>query len=173
MSSETTSIIPLGIAVLTVSDTRTRDNDTSGNYLESALLKTGHTLTDRDIVLDDIYLLRARVSAWIIDPAVHCIITTGGTGFSGRDSTPEALQPLFDVNIEGFGELFRQISYADIGTSTVQSRAIGGIANHTLVFCVPGSTGACKTAWEGVLQEQLDSRHKPCNFTSHTLAAKK
>lgn len=172
MSSETTSITPLNIAVLTVSDTRTRENDTSGNFLEDALLQAGHRLADRNIVLDDIYLLRAQVSAWIADPAIHCIVTTGGTGFSGRDSTPEALQPLFDVNIDGFGELFRQISFADIGTSTVQSRAIGGIANHTLVFCVPGSTGACKTAWEGILQEQLDSQHKPCNFASHTLATK-
>ncbi|HAY46887.1 MAG TPA: molybdenum cofactor biosynthesis protein B [Gammaproteobacteria bacterium] len=173
MSSNTTSTTPLNIAVLTVSDTRTRDNDTSGNYLENALLRAGHVLADRNIVLDDIYLLRAQLSAWVADPAIHCVITTGGTGFSGRDSTPEALQPLFDVDIDGFGELFRQVSYAEIGTSTVQSRAIGGIANHTLVFCIPGSTGACKTAWEGILLEQLDSRHKPCNFTSHTLASKK
>jgi molybdenum cofactor biosynthesis protein B len=172
MSSETTSTTPLNIAVLTVSDTRTSENDTSGNFLENALLQAGHTLADRNIVLDDIYLLRAQVSAWVADPAIHCVISTGGTGFSGRDSTPEALQPLFDVNIDGFGELFRQISFADIGTSTVQSRAIGGIANHTLVFCIPGSTGACKTAWEGLLQKQLDSQHKPCNFASHTLATK-
>ena len=121
---------------------------------------------------DDIYQMRAVVSAWIADPSIHAIITTGGTGFTGRDSTPEALTPLFDKQIDGFGELFRHLSIADIGTSTVQSRAVGGMANDTVVFCLPGSTGACRTAWDGILREQLDSRFKPCNFVSHTRAGK-
>ncbi|MBT5030854.1 MAG: molybdenum cofactor biosynthesis protein B [Proteobacteria bacterium] len=169
MASSSDSFIPLNIALLTISDTRTRENDTSGDYLADALVGAGHKLAGRNIIKDDIYQLRAVVSVWIAAPEIHCILTTGGTGFSGRDNTPQALTPLFDVNIEGFGELFRQISYADIGTSTVQSRAAGGIANHTLIFCVPGSTGACKTAWQGILNEQLDSRHSPCNFASQTL----
>ena len=169
MASSSDSFIPLNIALLTISDTRSRENDTSGDYLEDALLGAGHKLAERTIIIDDIYQLRAVVSGWIVDPKIHGILTTGGTGFRGRDNTPEALTPLFDVNIEGFGELFRQISYADIGTSTVQSRAAGGIANHTLIFCVPGSTGACKTAWESILNEQLDSEHGPCNFASQTL----
>lgn len=163
--------IPLNIAVLTVSDTRTSATDTSGDYLATEVVGAGHNLTDRAILKDDIYQLRAKVSAWIADPIIHVVISTGGTGFSGRDSTPEALQPLFDKQVEGFGELFRQISYDEIGTSTVQSRAFAGMANNTLVFCVPGSTGACKTAWTKILAEQLDSRHKPCNFVSHIKTA--
>lgn len=153
----------LSIAVLTVSDTRTEVNDTSGDYLVEALEAQGHRLIDRTIEKDDIYALRATVSRWIADEGVQVILTTGGTGFSSRDSTPEALQPLFDKSIEGFGEVFRQLSYAEIGSSTMQSRALAGIANRTVIFCVPGSTGACKTAW-GLIQEQLDSAHKPCNF---------
>lgn len=158
----------MNVAVLTVSDTRTLDTDTSGQYLLDELGKAGHRIQAREIVIDDVYLLRAQVSAWIADPEIHAIISTGGTGFTGRDSTPEALAPLFDKSIDGFGELFRHLSYADIGTSTVQSRALAGMANRTVIFCVPGSTGACKTAWEGILKEQLDSRHKPCNFFPHT-----
>ena len=154
----------LKITTLTVSDTRTFENDTSGEYLAEAIQQAGHTLHDRGIVKDDIYLIRAWVSAWIADQDVQVILLTGGTGFSGRDSTPEAVLPLLDKTIDGFGELFRQISYEEIGTSTVQSRAIAGLSNNTLVFCMPGSTGACKTAWEGIIREQLDDDHGPCNF---------
>ena len=155
----------LNIAVLTVSDTRTADTDTSGQFLEDALLEAGHRLADRTIVIDDIYQIRARLSAWIADSTVHAILLTGGTGFSGRDSTPEAVLPLFDKTIEGFGEVFRALSLQEIGSSTVQSRAIAGLANRTAVFCMPGSTGACKTAWSGVIKDQLDSEHRPCNFS--------
>ncbi len=164
------NFIPMNVAVLTVSDTRTIETDTSGQYLVDQLSEAGHNLAARDIVIDDVYLMRAIVSKWIADPSIHAIISTGGTGFTGRDSTPEALAPLFDKAIDGFGELFRQVSYEDIGTSTVQSRALGGMANQTVIFCVPGSTGACRTAWEGILNEQLDSRHRPCNFVAHTRA---
>jgi len=169
--SSTKEFIQMNVALLTVSDTRTKDTDTSGQYLSEQVQNLGHHLVAQEIVIDDVYLMRARVSAWIADPSVHVIISTGGTGFTGRDSTPEALTPLFDKSIDGFGELFRQLSYIDIGTSTVQSRALGGIANSTVIFCLPGSTGACKTGWEGILREQLDGRHKPCNFVSHTTAS--
>lgn len=154
----------LRIAVLTVSDTRTPENDTSGDYLAEALQAAGHVLAARRIVIDDIYQLRAVVSAWIADSQIDAIISTGGTGFSGRDSTPEALAPLFDKPIDGFGELFRHFSLAEIGTSTVQSRALAGLANNTVIFCLPGSTSACKTGWEKILQSQLDSSYRPCNF---------
>ncbi|HJL62114.1 MAG TPA: molybdenum cofactor biosynthesis protein B [Pseudomonadales bacterium] len=155
---------PLQIAVLTVSDTRTYENDTSGQYLCDALGEAGHHLQDRQIEIDDIYKLRARISSWIADSDVEVVLVTGGTGFTTRDSTPEAVTPLFDTEINGFGELFRQISFDEIGTSTVQSRAVAGIANNTLIFCVPGSTGACKTAWTGILLQQLDISNRPCNF---------
>ena len=154
----------LNVAVLTVSDTRTRETDTSGAFLEEALVAAGHTVADRQIVIDDVYQLRAIVSQWIANPKVEVILTTGGTGFSGRDSTPEALSPLFDKAIDGFGEVFRALSLEEIGSSTVQSRALAGMANGTVIFCMPGSTGACRTAWEGVLKDQLDSEHQPCNF---------
>ena len=154
----------LNVAVLTVSDTRTQETDTSGTFLEEALLAAGHTVADRQIVIDDVYQLRAIVSQWIANPKVEVILTTGGTGFSGRDSTPEALSPLFDKAIDGFGEVFRALSLEEIGSSTVQSRALAGMANGTVIFCMPGSTGACRTAWEGVLKDQLDSEHQPCNF---------
>jgi molybdopterin adenylyltransferase len=157
----------LNIAVLTVSDTRTLANDTSGDFLVSALKEAGHTLQERVIVKDDKYQLRAVVSRWIADPDIHVIISTGGTGFTGRDTTPEALSVLFDKNIEGFGELFRAISYKEIGTSTVQSRALAGMANRTAIFSLPGSTGACKTAWQGILAQQLNVNHRPCNFVMH------
>ena len=156
--------VALKVAVLTVSDTRTQETDTSGAFLEEALREAGHEIADRQIVIDDVYQLRAIVSQWIADPEVEVILTTGGTGFSGRDSTPEALAPLFDKTIDGFGEVFRALSHAEIGSSTVQSRALAGLANGTVIFCMPGSTGACRTAWEGVLRDQLDSEHKPCNF---------
>jgi molybdenum cofactor biosynthesis protein B len=129
-----------------------------------ALQAAGHEVVNRDIVIDDVYRLRAVVSGWIADPGVEVVLTTGGTGFSGRDSTPEALDPLFDKRIEGFGEVFRALSFEEIGSSTVQSRALAGMANGTVIFCMPGSTGACRTAWEGVLRDQLDSDHRPCNF---------
>jgi molybdenum cofactor biosynthesis protein B len=154
----------LTVAVLTVSDTRTVENDTSGAFLEEALRAAGHEVVDRQIVIDDIYQLRAVLSRWIADPGVEVILTTGGTGFSGRDSTPEAVAPLFDKVIEGFGEVFRALSHNEIGSSTIQSRALAGMANGTVIFCMPGSTGACRTAWEGVLRDQLDSEHRPCNF---------
>ena len=154
----------LKVAVLTVSDTRSQETDTSGAFLEEALREAGHEIADRQIVIDDVYQLRAIVSQWIADPEVEVILTTGGTGFSGRDSTPEALAPLFDKTIDGFGEVFRALSHIEIGSSTLQSRALAGLANGTVIFCVPGSTGACRTAWEGVLRDQLDSEHKPCNF---------
>jgi molybdenum cofactor biosynthesis protein B len=154
----------LNVAVLTVSDTRTMDNDTSGQFLETSLLESGHTLADRTIVIDDVYQIRARLSAWIADATVNAVLVTGGTGFSGRDSTPEAVSPLFDKTIEGFGEVFRALSFDEIGSSTIQSRAIAGLANRTAIFCMPGSTGACKTAWNGLIRDQLDAAHRPCNF---------
>ena len=154
----------LTAAVLTVSDTRTLENDTSGAFLEEVLRAAGHEVVDRQIVIDDIYQLRAVLSRWIADSGVEVILTTGGTGFSGRDSTPEAVAPLFDKVIEGFGEVFRALSHNEIGSSTIQSRALAGMANGTVIFCMPGSTGACRTAWEGVLRDQLDSEHRPCNF---------
>lgn len=160
---------PLNICVLTVSDTRGLAEDTSGEALVTLLQDAGHQLHDRKIVKDDVYAMRAVVSNWIADSDAHVVLITGGTGFYSRDSTPEAISPLLDKHIDGFGELFRQISYNEIGTSTIQSRALAGLANKTLVFCLPGSTGACKTAWNGIIQEQLDSRHRPCNFVSMLL----
>jgi molybdenum cofactor biosynthesis protein B len=161
MTSEQSS---LGVAVLTISDTRTLDNDTSGDFLAGAAADAGHRIVARDIVKDDVYQIRAVLSQWIAAPEISVALLTGGTGFAGRDSTPEAVEPLFDKAIEGFGELFRQLSYQEIGTSTVQSRAVAGMANCTAIFCMPGSTGACKTAWTGILREQLDASHRPCNF---------
>ena len=155
---------PLAVAVLTVSDTRTPDTDTSGQYLLEALMAAGHSAAARAIVVDDIYQIRAILSNWIADAQVDAVLVTGGTGFSGRDSTPEAVCPLFDKNIDGFGEIFRALSHTEIGSSTIQSRAVAGFANNTVIFCMPGSTGACKTAWNGIIREQLDSSHRPCNF---------
>ena len=155
---------PLAIAVLTISDSRTLDNDTSGNLLIERLKGDGHLLAHRQLIPDNDYQIRATVSNWIADSTTNVVLTTGGTGFTGRDSTPEALLPLFDKVIEGFGELFRQISYKEIDSSTIQSRAVAGIANATLIFAVPGSTNACATAWEQILHNQLDSTFRPCNF---------
>jgi len=160
--------VPLNIAILTLSDSRTFDNDTSGQLLEDSLKDAGHRLAAREICKDEIYISRAIVSNWIADAGIDVIITTGGTGLTRRDSTPEALKPLFDQYIEGFGELFRQLSWEDVGTSTIQSRAVAGLANQTLIFCLPGSTGACKTGWERILKEQLDASHRPCNFAAQT-----
>ncbi len=155
---------PLNIAVLTVSDTRTLETDTSGDTLQTCLTEVGHCCADRRIVKDDRYQLRAVVSQWIADPEIHVVLVTGGTGFTERDVTPEALSPLFDKAIEGYGELFRHVSYQEIGTSTVQSRAVAGVANRTVIFCMPGSPKACATAWNRIIVEQLDARHRPCNF---------
>ncbi|MDI5920584.1 molybdenum cofactor biosynthesis protein B [Halomonas sp. LR5S13] len=159
-------MIPLSIAVLTISDTRNDETDRSGQALVERLTAAGHVLHEKRIVPDDVYRIRAVVAGWIADPETQVILTTGGTGFTGRDSTPEAVSVLLDKQIEGFGELFRHLSWQEIGSSTVQSRCLGGLANATVVFCLPGSTGACRTAWEGILAEQLDSRHKPCNFAN-------
>lgn len=155
------------LAVLTVSDTRNEETDTSGRFLAEALVADGHTLVDKKIVIDDKYKIRAIVSQWIADENVQGVLITGGTGFTERDTTPEAVQPLFDKAIEGFGELFRAVSFQEIGTSTIQSRAVGGFANKTVVFCMPGSTGACKTGWNSILREQLNNSHRPCNFMPH------
>lgn len=156
--------IPVNIAVLTISDTRNFDNDSSGKVLEDKATADGHQVVERQIVADDIYQIRAIVSAWVASPEVNVIISTGGTGLTGRDGTPEAVKVLFDKEIEGFGELFRSLSYQVIKTSTVQSRAIAGVANGTFIFCLPGSSGACRTGWDEILHDQLDARHKPCNF---------
>ncbi|BBB27049.1 molybdenum cofactor biosynthesis protein B [Amphritea japonica] len=160
---------PLNIALLTVSDTRTFETDSSGDTLQQCLQDSGHRLADRQIRPDDIYELRAVVSDWITRENVQVVLVTGGTGFTARDTTPEALRPLFDKVIEGYGELFRQLSFAEIGTSTIQSRTVAGIANRTLIFTMPGSPGACRTAWEKVICEQLDARHRPCNFVEMVL----
>jgi molybdenum cofactor biosynthesis protein B len=164
MSHSAKEFKSLNIAVLTVSDTRSEENDTSGQFLAESLTQAGHKLADRKIVIDDKYQIRSIVSQWIANKEIHVVITTGGTGFSDRDNTPEAIAVLLDKQVEGFGEAFRAISMEEIGTSTIQSRAFGGMANHTVVFCLPGSTGACRTGWDKLLAEQLDSRHKPCNF---------
>ena len=156
--------IPLSICVLTVSDTRTEDTDKSGKLLADRLTATGHVLHEKRIVPDDIYRIRAAVSAWIADPEVNAVISTGGTGVTGRDGTPEAVSPLLDKTIDGFGEVFRTISYEEIRTSTIQSRALAGVANATYVFCLPGSSGACRTAWDKLIVEQLDYRTRPCNL---------
>ncbi|SJN57109.1 molybdenum cofactor biosynthesis protein B [Vibrio ruber] len=167
MGHAQTEFRPAKIAVLTVSDTRTEENDTSGGYLAEQLQQVGHQLVDKQIVVDDRYKIRAIVSQWIADENVQAVLITGGTGFTSRDSTPEALIPLFDKQVEGFGELFRMVSYEEIGTSTIQSRAIAGFANHTVIFAMPGSTGACKTAWTKIICQQLDASHRPCNFMPH------
>ena len=158
--------IPLSLCVLTVSDSRTPENDTSGDYLVEALTEAGHRCIDRALLPDDRYKLRALVSQWIADEAVDGILITGGTGFTGRDSTPEALLPLLDKQMPGFGELFRAVSVEEIGTSALQSRAFAGLANGTFLFALPGSTSACRTAWDKILRAQLDARTKPCNLAT-------
>ncbi|MDQ1197742.1 molybdenum cofactor biosynthesis protein B [Rhizobium sp. SORGH_AS 787] len=156
--------IPVGIAVLTVSDTRTLADDKSGNTLAARIEEAGHHLVDRAIVPDDIAVIREKVRDWTLSDQIDVVITTGGTGFTGRDVTPEALEPLFDKHMDGFSEVFHRISYDKIGTSTIQSRATAGLANTTFIFVLPGSPGACKDAWDGILKAQLDYRHMPCNF---------
>lgn len=158
------AFVPLHIAVLTVSDTRTEENDVSGRMLAERLAAAGHRLADKRIVPDDIYRIRAVVSGWIADDSVQVVLTTGGTGVTGRDGTPEAVRPLFDKVLDGFGELFRMISYEEIRSSSLQSRAIAGVANGTYVFCLPGSSGACRTGWDRLIAPQLDYRTRPCNL---------
>lgn len=158
--------IALNLCVLTVSDSRTLAEDSSGDYLIAALQEAGHRLAERALLPDDRYRLRATVSQWIADPQIDGVLVTGGTGFTGRDSTPEALLPLLDKEMPGFGELFRAISFEEIGTSSLQSRAFAGLANATFVFCLPGSTSACRTAWEKIIRAQLDARTKPCNLAT-------
>jgi molybdenum cofactor biosynthesis protein B len=159
-------LIPLNIAVLTVSDTRTEETDSSGQYLAEQLQQTGHVLSGKKIVIDNIYDIRAALSNWIADHSTQVILVTGGTGFTSRDSTPEAVKPILDKTVDGFGEMFRQLSLAQVGTSTIQSRALAGISNKTLIFCLPGSNNACRTAWEQIIVSQIDSRHSPCNFVA-------
>ncbi len=158
------AFVPLQIAVVTVSDTRTEETDTSGYYLADALIAEGHNLNEKHICKDDVEDLRALVKGLIENDAIHAVLVTGGTGFTKRDNTVVSLSPLLESSIDGFGELFRYLSYKEIGSSTIQSRAFAGLSNNTVVFCMPGSPGACKTAWEGIIREQLDSRHRPCNF---------
>ncbi len=160
----TRPFVPLNIAVLTISDSRTEADDTSGKTLVERLQEAGHRLAEKRIVPDDKYAIRAVLSQWIADDEVQAVITTGGTGLTGRDGTPEAVRPLYDKEIEGFGELFRMLSYEEIKTSTVQSRAIAGVANGTYLFSLPGSSGACRTGWDKIIQDQLDYRTGPCNF---------
>jgi len=155
---------PLNIAIMTVSDSRTEANDTSGDTLVKLLTEAGHTLVEKRIVPDDIYQIRAVVSQWIAADTINAVITTGGTGITGRDSTPEAVKVLLDKEIEGFGEVFRAVSYEEIGTSTIASRALSGVANATYIFCLPGSTGACRTGWGKLISHQLDYRTRPCNL---------
>lgn len=163
---ESSGFIALRVCVLSVSDSRGPEQDTSGDYLVASLTEAGHVLAARALLRDDKYALRAQVSQWIVDPDIDGVLVTGGTGFTGRDSTPEALQPLLDKHMDGFGELFRAISFKEIGTAALQSRAFAGLANGTFVFCLPGSTSACRTAWEGILRAQLDARTRPCNLAT-------
>ena len=161
---ETRPFIPVRIAILTMSDTRTLADDKSGSALADLIAEAGHRVVDRALVRDDVAQIRAKVQGWIADPGIDVVITTGGTGFTGRDVTPEAVKPLFEKEIDGFSIVFHMISFQKIETSTIQSRACGGVANGTYIFCLPGSTGACKDAWNGILKWQLDNRHRPCNF---------
>jgi molybdenum cofactor biosynthesis protein B len=161
---ETKDFVPLNIAVLTISDTRTRDDDKSGNTLAERLTAAGHRLAQREIVTDDIAAIRDVVNCWIADPGIDAVITTGGTGFTGRDVTPEAIEPLFEKRMDGFSIAFHMLSHAKIGASTIQSRATAGTAGATFIFCLPGSPGACRDGWDGILAAQLDYRTRPCNF---------
>jgi len=165
-TSADAKFIPLRIAVVTISDSRTSENDSSGDYLAESLLEAGHLLANRKIVIDNKYALRAEISALVADEEVDIILTTGSTGLTGRDLAPESLEPLFDKSIEGFGELFRATSIEDIGAATIQSRAFAGLANGTVIFCMPGSPNACRTGWEDVIKTQLDARTRPCNLAN-------
>ncbi len=162
--TESRRFVPVGIAVLTVSDSRTLENDTSGDILVDRLTKAGHILADRALVKDEQDVISAQLKTWIADPKIDAVIATGGTGLTGRDVTAEAFHSVYEKEIEGFSTLFHQISFAKIGTSTIQSRATAGVAGGTYLFALPGSPGACKDGWDGILESQLDSRHRPCNF---------
>jgi molybdopterin adenylyltransferase len=164
MIDKNRELIPLSIAVLTISDSRTEEDDKSGKLLVSRLEQAGHSLCEKAIVPDDIYQIRATISRWIAEQKPQVIITTGGTGVTGRDGTPEAVKPLLDKEIQGFGEMFRMLSFESIATSTLQSRATAGVANGTYIFCLPGSSGACADAWDKLINQQLDYRHRPCNL---------
>lgn len=172
MSAKIENFVPLNLCILTVSDTRSFETDTSGQALVNGLSEAGHTLFDRKLIKDDIYHIRSVVSDWIFNSRIHGIVITGGTGFAGRDSTPEAVAPLFDKEIVGFGELFRAISFKDIGSSTIQSRCIAGLANQTAIFCLPGSTGACRTGWQDIIEPQLNATTRPCNFVGQLINGK-
>ena len=161
-----TSLIPVSIAILTLTDSRTLDTDTSGNWLSAAIAEAGHRLYARAILPDDRYLIRAQLSQWIADPGCNVVLCTGGTGFTGRDSTVEAIAPLLDKEMPGFGEVFRALSFSEIGSSALQSRALAGVANATFIFALPGSSGACRLAWEQLISAQLDSRTKPCSLVA-------
>jgi molybdopterin adenylyltransferase len=161
---DSTSFVPLNIAVLTISDTRSLSDDKSGIVLSERVTAAGHHLAAREIIVDDVDAIRIIVKRWIADPGVDAIITTGGTGFTGRDVTPEAIEPLFEKKMDGFSIAFHMLSYAKIGTSTIQSRATAGVAGATFIFCLPGSPGACRDGWDGILAAQLDYRTRPCNF---------
>ncbi len=167
MSQVSEAFIPARIAILTVSGRRGEEEDTSGHYLRESAIEAGHEVVDKAIVKENLYAIRARVSQWIASDDVQVVLINGGTGFTEGDRVPEALLPLFDREIEGFGELFRMLSYEEIGTSTLQSRAVAGLANRTLIFAMPGSTKACRTAWENIIVQQLDPRQRPCNFHPH------
>ncbi len=167
MSKSANTFVPLSVALMTVSDRRTAEQDTSGDYFSAAVTEAGHRVTEKVICADNRYQIRATVSRWIASDEVQVVIINGGTGFHADNSTPQALQPLFDRTIDGFGELFRMISYEEIGGATLQSAALAGIANQTLIFAVPGSTGACRQAWERIISGQIDATTRPCNFVSH------
>ncbi len=169
-NKQQTPFRPLNIAVHTVSDTRVEEDDVSGHALKDRLIDCGHHLIDKQITKDDVFQIRAVVSDWIYRDDVNVVLITGGTGFTARDNTPQAIEPLLMKKVDGFGELFRYVSYQEIGTSTVQSRALAGISNGTLVVCLPGSPNACKTAWDKILKDQLDASHRPCNFVDHLTA---
>ena len=164
MTNDAVPFVPLNIAVLTISDTRSLADDKSGTTLADRLTAAGHRLAARDIVTDDADAIRTKLRMWIADPGVDVVITTGGTGFTGRDVTPEAVEPLFEKRMDGFSTLFTMVSYPKIGTSAIQTRATAGVANSTYIFCLPGSPGACKDAWDEILVHQLDYRYRPCNF---------
>ncbi len=161
---ESRPFIPVRIAILTMSDTRSLAEDKSGTALAEMIAEAGHQVADRAMVRDDVAQIRAKVQGWIAEPGIDVVITTGGTGFTGRDVTPEAVKPLFEKEIDGFSIVFHMLSFKNIETSTIQSRACGGVANGTYIFCLPGSTGACRDAWNGILKWQFDNRHRPCNF---------
>ncbi|WP_421227449.1 molybdenum cofactor biosynthesis protein B [Aeromonas enteropelogenes] len=167
MGQKHNEFIPLKIAVLTVSNSRSADEDSSGDYLVSALSEAGHQLADRALLADDLYQIRSRISQWIADEGIQVVLVNGGTGFNDQNRVPEAVGVLFDRTVKGFGELFRQLSFAEIKGSAMQSRALAGLANRTLICCLPGSTGACRLGWEKLIRDQLDACTKPCNFVSH------